>query len=228
MFDLGEYWIDGELVEEGDGDFHVYDVTTWPNYRDAFLEACERAGRDDLIVIDNITWPWDTVKTWYVQEVYGVDMTDWVQQYRMKLDDAKGHSAQESIFEDWGFINPNWYGLHSQKLVKPPCHLVCTANAKSMRTDGRVDKEHRNLYETIGMAPDTQKRVGGQLHTVLYLFTDRKGFYYQTAKDRGRDRHTKTAWDDFAVDYLEATAEWTEPTTTTKTAKKKGFGLKKR
>lgn len=198
-----------------DLDIELVNVTDWVEYRDALLDIYGKVDRDDLVIIDNMTWPWDEIKVWYVKEVYGQDMRDWAFEYRQNLDRPSDGSLPASLFGDYSYINSEWYGLHNKFLVQLNCHLILTANAKEVRMDSRGDKEVRDSYGQIGMAPDTQKRVGATTQTVVYLWSEPGGYYMSTKiKDRGREPRAveKLAWDDFAVDYLERIALWGEET----------------
>lgn len=195
--------------EDSEGNIYLFNVRDWPAFEHAIERVWEVAGRDDWIFVDNMTWPWEEVRKWYTQEVYGKDMNDMLVEYRKTLDTSKGHQSGEALFNEWSFINPKYYGLLAERIIMPPCHLIYTALAKPLRSDGKVDRELADMYGSLGMQPDGQKKLGPWSQSVLFLTRDKKGYYLNNkVKDRGRDTVEKMPWDDFAADYLVGLAGW--------------------
>lgn len=213
-------WEDGEWVDEWTvegGRVVLLHVAGWEQFRFAMEHVWGEAARGDWVVIDSITHPWAEVASWYIEKVHGTELPDFMIQARMKQVSAgKGADggAGEMLME-WNFINKEWNRAFLTPYVNAKCHVVVTAEAKTLRTDDRGDrKDVKDLYASVGMKPDTQRRVGANSQTVLYFEQGRVGrdvqWYVTTAKERERERLTRVDWTDvdFAKVYLWDVAGW--------------------
>lgn len=182
----------------------------------AVAEVLAAAERDDWVCIDSMTWIWDDILPWYIRKVYGEELPDFMIEARIEDVKAGKRSAadgatggQDRTVVDWNFINPRWNKHIATPIVNANCHLWLPAEAKQMRTDGRVDAQVRQLYEQVGWVPASQKRLGHQVQTVLFLSQGKNGEHrFTIVKDRGRELVKDQPWDDMFAGYLRKIAGW--------------------
>ena len=205
-------WERGEWVEdwctEG-GRVVLMHVAGWEEFRYAAGYAWDNARRGDWVVIDSITHPWAEVASWYIEKVHGTELPDFMIQARMKQVEQKkaADSGASEMLVEWNFINKEWSRAFLTPFVNARCHVAVTAEAKQLRTDDRGDKKDiKDLYAHVGFKPDSQRRVGANAQTALWLEQGRTGnitsWYVTTAKDRERERLVRVEWDNMAKTYL--------------------------
>jgi hypothetical protein len=213
-----EEFYDGEADDSyttENGQLVVYHCTSWNAVKDAIVEVWSQAERDDWIVVDNGTKPWDWVQSHYWITVIGVEDDEFLLNLRKAqlADDNEKGRASEGKFNEWSFINPHYFKHFNDKIINPPCHLIVTAHqTEYVAAFDDKQKEVAGLYSQHGVKPKGQKELGGMTHTVLWLTKSKGGEHRMTTiKDRGgRHNYTREVWDDFAQDYLVAVAGWVE------------------
>ena len=204
-------WERDATWENEDGNVILYHTDGWEQHADALGRCLSSARADDWLVVDSMTWLWDSVLPWYIARTHGTELPDFLIEHRVRqvAEKAKETQGQDAVLVEWNYINPLWNKKVATPLVNSRCHLWLTAEAKPMRTDGRVDNQVRQLYESVGMIPSSQKRLGHQMQTVLLFGVSKTGEYQvTTVKDRGREKLEKVEWDDMFSVYLRKTAKW--------------------
>lgn len=202
--------------EDPEGNVVLYHCRGWSASVDAIDKSLKAAGPNDWLVVDSMSWLWDDVLAWYIERTHGTDLPDFMLQARVeqvkagKTTAAKGATGgQDAVVVEWNFINPVWNKRVATPLVNAHCHVYLCSEAKEARTDGRQDKQLTTLYEQIGWLPKTQKRVGHNTQTVLYLGQSKTGVRkVTTVKDRGRESLEEVEWSDLGSTYLRQTAGW--------------------
>lgn len=208
----------------------------WPATKAAIERVWAEAGRDDWIIFDNISRPWQWIRDWYWATILDEPRDEFLLRVRKaeiaaltggKQDDDGAHKASQEDFAEWEFINPHYDTHVTQRLLDPPCHLYLTAWAKPWvdRFDSK-NRELANLYESHGVKPAGQKETGRLTNTVLLLLKTHSGGYQMTTvKDRGgRVEFNRAEWTDFASDYMEeqgwikTSTKATNPTTSSTSA----------
>ena len=202
--------------EVEDGNVVLYHCRGWEASVKAIADALKRAGRNDWLVVDSMSWLWDDVLAWYIERTHGSELPEFLISARIeqvkagKTTAAKGATGgQEATVVEWNYINPVWNKQVATPLVNAQCHVYLCSEAKEARTDGRQDKQLSVLYEQIGWLPKTQKRVGNGAQTILFFNVSKTGAYkVTTVKDRGRDKMEEVEWSDLGSTYLRQTAGW--------------------
>lgn len=198
-------------AEDADGQLVVHHVRGWEQTRAAIEKVWAAANRDDWICVDDATWMWSDVQSWYYTTTWGEELPEFLLAHRVKqiADKAKATQGQDAQLIEWNYINPLWVRSVAEPFVNTPCHLYVCAAAKEIRTDGRVKKEVSDLFGGVGYSPGTQWRLGGQMQTVLFLECTRTGRYKMTTiKDRERERVDSVEWDNMFGDYLRKVGGW--------------------
>lgn len=209
-------WENDDTYTEEGGQFVVYHSEGWAQHESAITQIMSRVRPDDWVVIDSATWLWDDILPWYIEQVHGEELPEFLMQHRIdqvkagKTDAKSGATqGQDATVIEWNFINPRWNKHFAKPITNARCHVWVTAESKPIRTDGRVDPQVRQLYEKVGYVPSSQKRIGHQMQTVLLLTVSKTGQYkVTTVKDRGRTMLDDEEWDDMFAVYLRKTAGW--------------------
>lgn len=205
-----------EEYEREDGKLVLYHCRGWEQSVAALAEALNRAGRDDWIVVDSMSWLWDDILEWYVRKVHGSELPDFLMQHRLdqvkagKITAAdKATAGQDKLVIEWNFINPIWMKEIATPITNAHCHIYLCSEAKEMRTDGKVDKQLSQMFSQIGWVPKTQKKTPNIVQTVLYLTRGKLGEYTVTSvKDRSREDLVEVEWGDLGGEYLRKVAGW--------------------
>lgn len=232
--DLGvreEFYVqDGVMVADDqfttpDGTIVLIHAMGWENNVAAIAHVAENAMRGDWWCIDNATNLWRDIQSWYVEKVHGLEMDDFLLEYRiqakkeaMKKDgEDKAPGGTEAMFVEWNFVNPVYQKNVQRHLMQPPCHLYVTAMQTDLNPRDK-DKTTADLYGGVSVKAQGQKALGANAQTVLWVKKMQRGEWkYKTLKDRGRDEWNGVAVDDFAIDYLEGVAGWVSEATSTTT-----------
>lgn len=207
----GRRFVNDETYCDEAGKVVLYRTEGWEAHAAALTDALSRAERNDWVVVDSMTWLWDSVLPWYIEKTHGRELPEFLLEHRVNQvkSGAKETQGQDAVLVEWNYINPLWNRTVASPLVNSNCHLYLVAEAKQMRSDGRVDQVVRQLYERVGWIPATQKRLGHQVQTVLYFTVSKTGEYkVETIKDRGREALTAEPWSDLFSTYLRKTAGW--------------------
>ena len=109
-----------------------------------------------------------------------------------------GNSVINKLYDDW--INPIVYRVR--------CHVYATADVDSLDKNEK-DPEVLSLYGDLRIKATGQKKIGGQMHTMLLLIPGKDRWLITTVKDRsGRKYFEKTPLTDLYTQYLFAKANW--------------------
>lgn len=212
----GKFERDGEWETEG-GTLVVFHAQGWAANKAALHVSKTRATRDDWLVIDSLTVLWDDVQSWYGQVVWGEEMADHLMELRVMFEQQKeagkakkgkeNMTAMESMFPEWGFINPEYKTAVTDLLTNPPCHLYATAELAELQGDR--DAANKELYGSVQAKPKGQKRSGHSVQTVLMLTKTRAGEYAMTTvKDRGREDMVNEDVGNWEMSYVMRRAGW--------------------
>lgn len=214
-------WEDGEWIDDqwiaGDGRLVLIHARGWEQEAWALEYCWTNARRGDWVVVDSITHPWDHVQSWYIERVHGEGLPEFLIDARIRRKDAGKASdgGNSEMLVEWVYINKVWSKTFLTPFVNARCHVAITAEAKALRTDDKGDsKDVRDLYGGAGVAfkPDTQRRIGANAQTVLFMGMERGAggmkWMVNTVKDRERERLWRVEWDDMATTYLRDVAGW--------------------
>lgn len=207
------------------GSIILYHCNTWEANVAALNDATKRAKRTDWLFIDSLTTLWTDIAAWFAETVYGKRMDRYFIEVRLKRQEEREAAANAKkkgkkqkapttlgAFEGWmdyAVINPVFKAEVSNILKVPPCHLVATAEVKSLGDEDKKDKELRDMFGPYGVRPAGQKRTGHDVQTVILLTKHRNGeFSATTIKERGRDTFEQDEIGKFGMDYLVKVAGW--------------------
>lgn len=195
----------------------LYHCDSWEDYRLAIAQIIDTASLDDLLLIDSGTHLWAKATQWGVSKVMGVDMDEYLVDWFVKQKEAGkgGKEGQQALVSDGLYtpINAEWERHVTSLFTRPPCHLIVTAEAKELRSDGKDSKDIKGLYGEHGYKPDGQRSMGHKLRSVLLMTKGGMGQWWVTmVKDWGREGD-EGAWereevDDFPGQYLKGLAGW--------------------
>ena len=203
-------------VEDG-GKVCIYHATTWDEACAGLAEIVDQAGPQDWVLIDSVSQLWTWVQEWFVKKTHGEDMAEWLVDWRIEqLKDGKaGNQEAQALLADgaWTFINAQWKKHVTELCLNPPCHLFITAEAKTLRSDGKDQKAVRVMYDAIGAKPEGQWALGHKMKTVLFKDKTRGANPVRrttTVKDWGREDRMLDEDEiaDFAMGYLKNVAGW--------------------
>lgn len=195
------------------------DPYSWEGMRNSIAEAQSKMSRDDWLIVDMLSKAWDSVQEWFIEQIFQSDIDDYflkirMEKERLKATKKEGDKDKKALgaFEgwmDWPVINQTYHKGMSTPLLRCPGHLLCVAEAQKLSEDD--DRGIKELYGPLGARPKGQKRSGHIMQTVIMQGRDRGGnFKLTTVKDRGRELWNGETMEDFAREYLEATAGWTK------------------
>ena len=219
--DLGVFMENGEETGE-EGNISLWTPEDWEDHIEAFVwvfgdrPSGKTSGvdRDDWVVLDNGSIPWDLVQDWASLDIYGVSKDELTEK---RGDERRGDKKNLMVFEgemDYGGkINPQYRRYLGGHLTRPPCHLYVTADMVAL-DDRDKDKLTKSLYGKYGVKPRGQKRMGQSMQTGRMKEQTNAGAYkITTIKDRGRVQLANQVVSDiedggFAKDYLRGVAGW--------------------
>jgi len=102
------------------------------------------------------------------------------------------------LYSDW--IIPIIYRI--------PCHVYAATLPEKMDR-GEKDAEILTLFGDFGVRPAGQKKLGGQMHSILLMIPGADKWFVSTVKDRaGRTYFNKTPLISLYRQYLVAKANW--------------------
>lgn len=170
---------------------------------------------DDVLVVDNATFPWQWVQDHHVNAQYGTDIDIYLAGLRKEHpNDMKAYSKALSEGMQWPIINKKFNkGLYNV-YHKWAGHAIMVAQGKT--TKGEKDEELLSQFQVHGMMPAGQKDLSYVMATNILCMT-RPGnrWAITTTKDRGRVKVERMEVESFARDYLVDVAKWDLERTTT-------------
>lgn len=215
--DAGGFVHDDTFPADDGGRICIYHASNWDQVVAAVAQVVGQAGAQDWILFDSVSQPWTWVQEWFVRRTHGEDYADWLIDWRVQQLAAGKAGTQEAqaLLADgaWTFINAQWKTVVSELVVNPPCHLLLTAEAKALRSDGKDQKAVKVMYDAVGVKPEAQWALGHKVKTVLAKDKTRGAHPKRTittVKDWGREDRMLDGdeVDDFALGYLKAIAGW--------------------
>lgn len=173
----------------------------------------------DWVVVDKSNNAWSTVQSYFVGEVFGEDTGEYFLEVRKKLWAAgdigkSGKKATSTVLEgldgwkDWSVINKLYDDWINPIVYRVRCHVYATADVDSLGKEEK-DPEILSMFGDLRIKPAGQKKIGGQMHTILLLLPGNDRWLVTTLKDRsGRIYFKKTPLTDLYTQYLFAKAGW--------------------
>ena len=173
----------------------------------------------DWIIVDKSNNAWSTVQNYFVGEVFGEDTGEYFLQIRKKLWAAGdiGKSGKKAIstvlegldgWKDWSVINKLYDDWINPIVYRVKCHVYATADVDSLGKDEK-DPEILSMFGDLRIKPAGQKKIGGQMHTILLLLPGVDKWFVKKVKDRsGRAYFNKAPLTDLYTQYLFAKAGW--------------------
>lgn len=199
------------MLYEGYGDLTNVEVLValeWPEYRDALAKIRSQVRPQDWVVVDLVTNAWETVQSYFTEQVFDRDIGDYFLQVRKELKTGKKSLEAFSGWVDWSVINAMYKSWANDLLFKTRANVLCTAKMARVHSE-QDDKATRLLFGAHGVKPEGQKALAYQFHTVLLTGEPRTGEYtLTTVKDRERTKLDKAPVKKFALDYLVKVGGW--------------------
>lgn len=173
----------------------------------------------DWVVVDKSNNAWSTVQRHFVQEVFGEHTGDYFLEIRKKLwsagDVGKGGKKVVSTvlegldgWKDWSVINKLYDDWINPIVYRTRCHVYATADVEKLERTEK-DDELLDMFGEVGIKPVGQKKIGGQMHTILLFLPGKDSWYVTTLKDRsGRPYFKKIPLTDIYTQYLVQKASW--------------------
>lgn len=194
-------------------DVHV--ALDWPEYRESLAKIRSVAKPQDWVVVDLVSNAWETVQSYFTEQVFDRDIGDYFLQVRKELKAGKKSLEAFSGWVDWSVINAMYKTWANDLLFKTRANVLCTAKMAKVYAE-QDDKATRMLFGPHGVKPEGQKALAYQFHTVLLTGEQKIGagdeavsqWTLTTVKDRERERLTKTPVRNFALDYLKRVGGW--------------------
>ena len=180
----------------------VVDCRNWETFEKAVERISElikdRPG--DWVIVDMIDALWSFVQNWYTQKVFGKDYDEYMLQVRQAVKD-KDPKKLETLkgWTDWNVINPTYQDAINRMFYEFDCNIYVTAKSVqySSSSDDKDYADMKEMFASVGLKPEGEKRNPNRTHTVLFFNNDFDGYYVTTIKDRGRPklRHFKYSSD---------------------------------
>lgn len=176
----------------------------------------------DWLILDRADDAWDTVQRYFTANIFGEDMGDYFLRMRKAIEDRGGKDrfgkvarsvAPEAFdgWKDWPVMNKLYFDWIQPIVYEIPCHVYATTAPKKIEKDEK-DAELLVLFGDLGLRPAGQKKLGGQMHTILLMLPGEDRWYVTTVKDRaGRTYFKKTHLTSLHLQYLVVKAHWAMP-----------------
>lgn len=211
--------------------FPLPQVVGYPEYKRVVDEVISKAGAGDWVVIDSLTPFWFVCQEHYSNEVYKMDLDEYLLEMRKQkeglkelrgdeLKDARKKVDQKAYggfggYEDWQYIKKMHHGLimpliHGDKGRAATWHVFATAYETKMQKEDQETKENLDAFKIFGKRPEGEKHNPHHFHTIQ-RFSERGGERFMTTamgKDRGRDKQDDVRFTDWAYQYLVRVAKW--------------------
>lgn len=192
------------------GNVHVLMSSDW----DEYVENANKIKADadpsvDVLVTDNVTFPWQWVQNQHIQAQYGVDVDQFQADLKRQFkDDNQGYAKALSEAMQWPIINKKFDAGVYQRYHKWRGHAFMIAMAKTLR--GEKDEDLQAQFKVHGAMPSGQKNTSYVMRTNILMAqgTTKNTWRYSTTKDQGHPKQEKQPMEEFAMDYLVAVAGW--------------------
>jgi hypothetical protein len=186
-------------------DVHV--ALEWPEYREALAKIRSIVRPQDWVVVDLISNAWETVQSYFTEQVFDQDVGDYFLQVRKEMKAGSKKLETFSGWVDWSVINSLYKSWAHDLLFKTRANVLCMA--RMAKVSDAEDKATRVLFGPHGVKPEGQKALAYQFHSVLLMGQPRAGEWTMTTvKDRERPQLDKAPVRSFAVDYLVRVGRW--------------------
>lgn len=189
----------------------VYVALEWPEYREALAKIRATVRPNDWVIVDLVSNAWETVQSYFTEQVFDSDIGDYFLQVRKELKTGKKSLEAFSGWVDWSVINAMYKSWANDLLFKTRANILCTAKMAKVHSE-QDDKATRLLFGSHGVKPEGQKALAYQFHTVLLTGEQKAGDETQwtltTVKDRERPQLSKAPVRKFALDYLVKVGGW--------------------
>jgi len=172
----------------------------WEPATQALKSINNQADKQDWLNVDGMTSAWSACQNSYCVRNYGMDME--VYFAKKKKEGGDGFEGNS----DYQIINPMW-NKFLRLILEFPGHVIMTSEMEPLNPKER-DPIIKEMFGPVGSKPRGQKRVPHLPHTTLMLNKGRVGRRITTIKDREREEWQNEEFSNFAVDYLQATANW--------------------
>lgn len=187
----------------------VIPTTDWIEFTEANKRITMEADQEtDVLVCDNVTFPWQWVADQHVEAMYGIDYDTFLFNLRRQhKDDNKAYSKELSESMQWPIINKKFYKGLYQHYAKWRGHAIMVSMAKPVKNE--KDEGNIEEFKVHGAMPEGQKALPGVMGTnILTLSRGHHKWAISTTKDRGRPTVERLDIDEFAIDYLVDVAKW--------------------
>lgn len=186
----------------------VHVALDWPEYKESLAKIRSVIRPNDWVVVDLVSNAWETVQSYFTEQVFDRDIGDYFLQVRKDLKTGKKSLEAFSGWVDWSVINAMYKTWTNDLLFKTRANVICMAKMGKVHVE-QDDKATRLLFGPHGVKPEGQKSLAYQFHTVLLTGEPRTGEYTLTSvKDRERVQLDKAPVKRFALDYLVKIGGW--------------------
>jgi hypothetical protein len=200
-------------VEET-GNITILQSTDWEEFTEntAHIEK-DADKRNDVLVVDNGTFPWQWVQDHHTNVMYGKDYDIFaVDLKKQHAGDNKAYMAAIADGMQWPIVNKKFHKGFYRPFHKWSGHAVIVCQSKAVGRDEK-DADIITQFKVHGAMPAGQKELPFVMATnVLMLDRGRvagkQTWAMSTTKDRGRAKVEKMVVDEFARDYLVDVAGW--------------------
>jgi hypothetical protein len=189
---------------------HITPAYEFPEYQEFISKTRAKARPHDWVVVDFIDAAWDSVQSYFTEEVFKKDIGEYFLQVRKGLKSDKSLSAFEG-WTDWQVINKLYADFANPLFKRTRANIYATAKLAKVGDDEK-DRGVRSLFGAAGVKPTGQKHLGFQFHTILVFSSissgSNKEYTITTIKDREREEMRGEKWTNFVSDYLVKRAGW--------------------
>jgi hypothetical protein len=195
----------------------VRNVADWNEFVAALDWAFGKAEADDWVVVDSCSDAQDFGLDHATEMIRGEDVSEYMLNWAKwnEPKDVKRAGFQGSLIEMglYDIFNPAWRKALVRRVKSPGCHLYLTAQAGATGVHPKEDAQTKILYGGVGWKPRTQKELGFNAATVVYVEKDVLGRgKYSVVKNWGRERTTgplmNVKYENLAGDFLFQKLRW--------------------
>lgn len=174
----------------------------------------------DWVVLDKSNNAWSQVQTHFVTSVFGEDMGEYFLSIRKKLyesgDIGKSGKKATSVslealdgWKDWSVINKLYDDWINPIVYRIRCNVYATADVESLGSQEK-DPEVLNVFGSLKLKPAGNKKIGGQMHTILLFMPGTNHWSVKTMKDRSGRKYFdgKQELTDIYNQYLFRMGNW--------------------